>query len=110
MSYYHKSKPQHHDLQQSQLAGGGGVEAGDGELHEASDRANLRPSHSNLRLTIGQTCWLINLNLSINPMQSTEDKIQNCLKFDPKIMQMRDTLPLFANTCFMFLCLNLMVI
>ena len=54
--------------------------------------------------------WSIQINLSINPMQSTEGKIQNCLKFDPKIMQMRDTLPLFANTCFMFLCLNLMVI
>ena len=66
LSYYHKSKPQHHDLQQSQLAGGGGVEAGDGELHEASDRANLRPSHSNLRLTIGQTCWLINSDQFIN--------------------------------------------
>ena len=95
MSCYHKSKPQHHDLQQSQLAGGGGieagdgeheasdhfhfhfhfqsqlaggggVEAGDGELHEASDRANLRPSHSNLRLTIGQTCWLINSDQFIN--------------------------------------------
>ena len=59
LSYYHKSKPQH------QLAGGGGVEAGDGE-HEASDRANLRPSHSNLRLTIGQTCWLINSDQFIN--------------------------------------------